>query len=164
MENKRPVAMLLGLAAALLVIMAGKACTSTLENPKSGGTKPAATGSAAQKSTSSLGLLPDPGFTPQAPPPELLTEAASDAPLMIQEVTDENGEVIGTIAVEPPTEEVSLSMAEQYEQRREENKKNKISGYYHESEDATAAPYADDRIPEKYQNATLPSDFVIYVN
>lgn len=166
MENRRPVAMMLGLLAALLVIIAGKACTSTLDAPQKNGSKTAATGSTAQKSTSSLGLMPDPGFEQQDPPPEMLTEAPTEEVIYYEEVTDENGEVIGTIAAEPPTEEISLSMAEAYQKQHEENKKNKISGYYHESEDETDPapdPNVSDDIPAEYTNATFPSDFVIYV-
>lgn len=149
MNTNRSVSILLGVAAALLVIMTGKACSDSLDPQKTPVKNTATSG------VSSL-LPPDPGFQ-QAPPPEGYGVEETAPPVIeYQDVTDESGEVIGTIAVEPETEYITKSMAEQYEEKREENRNNKISGYYH---DSTNVPKSTSATVE----ATFPDDFVLYI-
>jgi hypothetical protein len=151
MNNNRPVAILLGIAAAMLVIMTGKACSDSLGPQKA----------PVRTSTAPATYVPhavshDEEYLNATPPAEYFTEAPAPPEIIYEDVTDEEGNVIGTIAVEPETEEVSKSLAEQYEEQKEENRKNRISGYYHDSKDAPA--------PEgSVQNATFPEDFILYI-
>lgn len=155
MNNNRPVAILLGIGAALLVIMTGKACSDSL-GPQKATAKP----TTAPSAYGSPALSHDSEFLNATPPAEYFEQQQqqeTEPPeIVYQDVTDEAGNVIGTIAVEPETLDTTKSPAEMYEEQKEKNRQNKISGYYHESSDSPAGEKAT-------QPATFPEDFVLYI-
>ena len=158
MEKNRVIAVILASIAAMLVIMTGKSCTEDIS--KTNGKKSTKVPVAPQyeavyptekkSSKNSSVAVPDDEDVPQEDTVEYIP--------VTEIFTDENGEtviaVVSEDVPEPTTE--PKSVLEEYQEAKEKNNNNKLSGYNHGKKNET---------PENpYENATFPSDFQIILN
>lgn len=158
MERNRVIAVVLASMAAMLVIIAGKSCTESISKANGGGKSSktpvtpqyqAVYSTEAKKSNS--------GSAVQYEYEEEPAEETEYIPAT-EIFTDENGEVYIAFVSEPEPEPTTVqkSVLEEYQEVKEQNKKNKLSGYNHGDDKNTAQ--------NPYENATIPSDFQIMLN
>ena len=85
------------------------------------------------------------------------TEETSEYIPVTEILTDENGEMYIAVVTEetPEPTTVQKSALEEYQEAKEENNRNKLSGYNHGEKKEKENPY---------ENATIPSDFQIILD
>ena len=157
MEKNRVIAVILASIAAMLVIMAGKSCTEDIS--RTNGKKSSKTPVAPQyeavyptekKASKNSVVIPDEEDVPQEDTVEYIP--------VTEIFTDENGETFIAVVSEDIPEPTTKpkSALEEYQEAKEQNNNNKLSGYNHGNKKENAE--------NSYENATFPSDFQIILN
>ena len=155
-ENNRVIAVALAAIAAMLVIMAGKGCTEGAIKSNSGKSSKTpvspqyqAVYSTEAKKKKESSIIP---YEEDEQP-----EETSEYIPVTEILTDENGEMYIAVVTEetPEPTTVQKSALEEYQEAKEENNRNKLSGYNHGEKKEKENPY---------ENATIPSDFQIILD
>ena len=172
MDSKRASAVVMAVIAAMLVIMAGKGCTNSIDKRNKQMNKTSQTqaynGKGAYNGGGNAGMY----YGGLSPTPPSATDAESvtavdsaEGGVIYIDVTDADGNVSATVPYVPQNVDETMnapdptkSVLEQYEEDKEKNRQNKISGYNHQDNTSAANQYKYD-----IKDATFPEDFAIVI-